>query len=297
MDLRQLSYFIAVAEERHLRRAAERLHLSQPPLTRHIKALEQELGVELFVRTPRGMLLTNAGETLLRDAHAVMGLIDSAAERAKLSGQGLRGRLDVGLYGSATFGAVPDVLNQFRESHPDVEINLLYAQTPAQVVALRQGRVSVVFERLLPKEPDIEVELLTREPLVLATSSKHRLASRKSVSIADLKSETIRIGSAPAEAATAIELCRRHGFEPHFTVASDLIMTTLLTTIGSEVSLVPLSMTNVNFPGVKYTPIKANGNAFMDLHCFYLKNEHSPLLAEMLKIVRAYKSGASSRSR
>lgn len=292
MDLRQLGYFIAVAEERHLRRAAERLHLSQPPLTRHIKALEAELGVELFTRTPRGMLLTDAGETLLQDAYSVLGLLKAAGERARLSGQGKRGRLDVGLYGSATFGAVPDVLHDFKETHPDVEIHLHYAQTPAQVVALRQGRVSIVFERLLPRETDIEVELFAREPLVLAMSCKHRLASYETVDIGELRNEVIRVGNAPAEAAKVVELCKRHGFEPHFAVSSDVIMSTLLTTIGSEVSLVPLSMTNVNFRGVRYIPIKPEHDAFMDVHCYYLKKSDSPLLEEILKVVRNYKSNS-----
>lgn len=296
MDLRQLHYFVTVAEERHLRRAAERLHLSQPPLTRHIKALEQELGVELFVRTPRGMVLTNAGETLLRDARAVFGMVESAGERARRSGLGQLGRLDVGIYGSATFGAVPEVLNRFRARHPDVEIQLHYAQSPAQVSALRQGRVTIVFERLLPNDADIEIELVAREPLVVAVNENHRLAGLKSVEMTQLRTETLRIGNAPMEAARLVEMCHRHGFEPHFApAASDVIMSTLLTAIGTEVALVPTSMTHVHFPGVRYIPLKASPDAYMDLHCFYLKNERSPLLYSMLDVVRAYRSESLQR--
>lgn len=296
MDLRQLHYFVTVAEERHLRRAAERLHLSQPPLTRHIKALEEELGVELFVRTPRGMALTDAGETLLRDARAVFGMVESAAERARRSGLGQLGRLDIGIYGSATFGAVPDVLNRFRARHPDVEIQLHYAQSPAQVSALRQGRVTIVFERLLPNDADIEIELVAREPLVVAVNENHRLARLKSVEMTQLRTETLRIGNAPMEAARLVEMCHRHGFEPHFApAASDVIMSTLLTAIGNDVALVPTSMTNVKFPGVQYVPLKASPDAYMDLHCFYLKNERSPLLYSMLDVVRAYRSETLQR--
>lgn len=290
MDLRKLSYFIAVAEERHLRRAAERLHLSQPPLTRHIKALEEELGVVLFIRTPRGMLLTPSGETLLQDAYAVMGMLNSAAERARLSGMGLRGQLDVGIYGSSTFGAIPALLHTFKKSHPEVEINLLYAQTPSQVSALRQRRISIAFERLLPNEPDIEVGLLLREKLVIAVNSNHRLADFKHVSISDLKSEKIRIGSAPAEAATLIELCREEGFEPQFTIAKDVVLSTLLTAIGSEVSLVPQSMTNVAIPGIKYIPLNHKQFIGMNLYYFYMKDDKSPLLQEILKVIHTYKN-------
>jgi DNA-binding transcriptional LysR family regulator len=294
MDFRQLSYFVAVAEERHLGRAAERLHLSQPPLTRHIKALESDLGVRLFIRTPRGMVLTEAGETLLNDARAILGMLRSAADRAQRSGSGQTGRLDVGLYGSATFGVVPQVLSRFKHEHPDVDVTLHYAQTPAQILALRQGRVLIVFERLLPKEADIEVELVAREPLMLAVSERHRLAKQKSVDIGSLRHETLRIGTAPAEAATAVELCRRHGFEPHFApVASDVIMATLLASIGSDVALVPWSITHVQFPGVAYLPLKPRTGAFMDLHCFYLRNERSPLCAAMLETVRSFRTTAT----
>jgi len=164
-------------------------------------------------------------------------------------------------------------------------------------LALRQGRVLIVFERMLPKEADIEVELVAREPLVLAMSDRHRLAKHKAVDIRSLRHETLRIGTAPAEAATAVELCRRHGFEPHFApVASDVIMATLLTTIGSEVALVPRSITNVQFPGIAYVPLKARTGGFMDLHCFYLREQRSPLLEAMLETVRSFraKSGGSS---
>lgn len=292
MDMRQLTYFVAVAEARHLGKAAGRLHLSQPPLTRHIKALERELAVELFIRTPRGMVLTQAGEALLKDARDIFGMMKSASERAQRAARGQSGILDVGLYGSAIFGVVPRVLTRFRNEHPGVEMKLHYAQTPAQIPALRQGRVLIVFERLLPpNDPDIEVELVAREPMLLAMSERHVLAKGKTVGIQALRNETLRIGTSPPEAAVAIELCRRHGFEPHFAPqASDVIMATLLTAIGSEVALVPASIANVQFPGIVYRPLKRGAQAFMDVHCFYLRGEHSPLLAAMLKTVREFRS-------
>jgi DNA-binding transcriptional LysR family regulator len=298
MDIRQLTYFAAVADERHLGRAAARLHLSQPPLTRHIKALEAELGVDLFRRTPRGMLLTQAGEALLKDARGIFAMMKNAAERAQRAGRGQAGRLDVGLYGSASFGVVPRVLAEFRRSHPEVEMTLHYAQTPAQIPALRQGRVLIVFERLLPNEPDIEVELVARDRLVLAMSEHHPLATRKVVDIKALKNETLRIGTSPADAAVAVELCRRHGFEPHFAApASDVIMATMLTSIGSEVALVPGSITNVRFPGIAYRPIEARVHAFMEVHCFYLRTERSPLLAAMLDTVRTLRADEEAAGR
>lgn len=289
MDLRRLTYFVAVAEERHLGRAAERLHLSQPPLSRQIQALEAELKVRLFTRTPLGMVLTLAGEALLKDARNIFGLVRQAAERAQRAGSGEVGVLDVGLYGSATFGVVPQVLSAFKQKHPDVDVALHYAQTPLQVPALRQGRVLIVFERLLPNEEDIAVELVARERLLLAVSNTHPLAKRRTVPIRALKGQTLRVGTSPAAAATVVELCRKHGFEPHFSAqASDVIMATLHASISSDVTLVPASMANVNLPGVTYVALApAVHGATMDLYCYYRKQETSPLLGAMLQIVRS----------
>ncbi|WP_119154111.1 LysR family transcriptional regulator [Caldimonas tepidiphila] len=290
MDLRQLSYFVAVAEERHLGRAAERLHLSQPPLSRQIQALESELGVQLFDRTPRGMELTQAGEALLRDARNIRGMVEQAAHRAKRAGLGQLGRLDIGVYGSAIFGPVAEVLARFRATHSDVELMLHYAQTPAQVLALRQGRVLLVFERLLPDEADIQVEHVTSESLWLALNERHPLAETPVIHFEALRGQTWTVGSSPEAAATTLELCRRHGFEPRFaTPCGDVIMASLQANISSTVTLVPGSMTNVRFPGIVYRPLKMQGKACMDLHCFYLKDERSPLLHALLETVREFR--------
>ncbi|WP_028997684.1 LysR family transcriptional regulator [Azohydromonas australica] len=290
MDLRQLNYFIAVAETRHLGRAAERLHLSQPPLTRQIQQLEAELGVQLFRRTPRGMELTQAGEELLRDAQNIRTLVSQAAERAQRAGLGQAGRLDVGVYGSAMFGLVPEVLSAFRARHPDVELVLHYAQTPAQLPALRQGRVHLVFERMLPEESDIEVELVAREPLLLGMAEGHPLAAQEHVDVSALRDETMLIGTSPSIAAMSLQLCRAHGFEPRLAPpASDVVTATLLAAAGLGVTLVPDSMSNVRFPGITYRPLHSRVEAFMELHCFYLRGEPSPLLAAMLETVRGFR--------
>jgi DNA-binding transcriptional LysR family regulator len=290
MDLRQLNYFVAVAETRHLGRAAERLHLSQPPLTRQIQQLEAELGVTLFKRTPRGMELTQAGEELLRDAQNIRSLVAQAAERAQRAGRGQAGRLDIGVYGSAIFGLVPQVLAAFRAKHPEVELVLHHAQTPAQLPALRHGRVHLVFERMLPEESDVEVELVAREPLLLGLSETHPLAAQERIDVAALREETMLIGTSPSIASMSLQLCRAHGFEPRFAPpVSDVVTATLLAAAGFGVTFVPGSMTNVRFPGVAYRPLHTRVEACMELHCFYLKGESSPLLAAMLETVRAFR--------
>jgi DNA-binding transcriptional LysR family regulator len=289
METRALRYFMAVAEERHLGRAAIRLGLSEPPLTRHIQALEQELDVALFVRGARGMSLTQAGEALWRDAKGMFSLMDQAAERAQRAAKGQTGSIAIGLYGSGVFDVVPRLLTAFRATHPDVGLSFHYAQTPDQVMALRQGRVLIVFERLLPSnEPDLEVELVAREPLLLAMAASHPLASRRRVRIKELEGHTIILGSSPVAAAIAVEMCRRHGFEPQFApAASDLVMASLLACLGTGVALVPRSITNVAFPAIVYRPLEPDPAAYMDLHCYYVRGERSPLLHALLDAVRA----------
>jgi DNA-binding transcriptional LysR family regulator len=290
VDLRQLNYFVAVAQTRHLGRAAERLNLSQPPLTRQIQQLESELGVRLFNRTPRGMELTLAGEELLRDAQNIRSLVTQAAERAQRAGKGQAGRLDIGVYGSAIFGVVPQVLSAFHALHPDVEVVLHHAQTPAQLPALRQGRVHLVFERMLPEESDITVEVVTREPLLLAIAKSHALAAQERVDVAALREETLLIGSSTSIAAMSVQLCRANGFEPRFAPSvSDVVTATLLAAAGMGVTFVPASMTNVLYPGITYRPLHSRVEATMDLHCFYLKGEPSPLLAAMLETIRSFR--------
>jgi len=290
MELRHLRYFVAVAEELHFGRAAARLHMSQPPLSRQIQQLEAELDVQLFKRTPRGMELTQAGEALLRDARSIRGMVAQASERAQRAGRGQAGRLDIGVYGSAVFGLVPQVLSVFHAAHPEVDLVLHHAQTPEQVPALRQGRVLLVFERMLPKETDIEVELVAREPLLLGLAETHPLAAQERIDVAALRDETLLIGSSPSIAAMTLQLCRAHGFEPRLAPpASDIVTATLLAAAGSGVTFVPESMLNVRFPGIAYRPLQARVQAFMDLHCFYLRGEPSPLLAAMLATVRAFR--------
>lgn len=291
MDVRQLRYFIAVAEEGHIGRAAQRFAMSEPPFTRHIQALEERIGVPLFLRDRRGMVLTPAGASLLADARRILGLLGQATERTQRSGRGETGRLDVGLYGSGVFGVMPQLLARFRLTHPDVDLALHYGQTPEQVQALRQGRVLIAFERLLPVEaPDLEVALVAREPLMLALAEQHPLARRQRIPVRLLEGQKIILGSSPVAAAQVVELCRGHGFEPQFAPAmGDLVMASLMASLDTGIAVVPRSMSHVGFPGITYRPLQSTPAAVMDMHCFYLRGERSPLLLAMLETVRGFR--------
>jgi DNA-binding transcriptional LysR family regulator len=289
---RKLGYFIAVAETGHIGRAAERLRISQPPLTRQIQALEAELGVDLFHRTARGVTLTQAGEQLLADARNISVLMDQAAERAQRAGRGQVGRLDVGLYGSASFDIVPRMLSEFGGRHPDVKVVLHYAQAPQQVEALRQGRVQIVFERMLPDEADIVTELVAREPVILALPADHPLARERVVAVAKLRNAPMIVQRSASSALSTVadNLCRAHGFEPRAVQdAGDVVTATITAASNRAVCLVPASMRNVRIPGIVYRPLRAETDAYMELHCFYLRDNTTPLLQVFLASIRRHR--------
>lgn len=289
MDLRQLTSFIAVAEEGQLSKAAARLCLSQPPVSRHIQALEGDLGVRLFDRTAAGMELTQAGKTLLGDARNIETLIREAAAKVQRASKGELGRLSVGVYGSAIFGVVPQILKDFNALYPDVETVTHYAQTPAQVQALRLGQVQIVFERLMPAESDINVELVCKEELLVAINESHPLASADRVKIEDLRNETFIFGSDLTAASQVIELCKRAGFTPNVASSSSNVVTaTLLAATGAGVTLVPESMVNVRFPGVRYLRLDSPERQSMDLYCFYLNKELEPVVSNLLEVSRTF---------
>ena len=168
MDLRRLKSFVVLAEELNFNRAAARLHISQPPLTRQIQLLETELGAPLFERQPKGLVLTAAGCTLLDDARRILGMADAAKDRAAQAGRGEIGRLDVGIFGSAIFHHIPRLLLQFRSRYPQVQISL-HEQTKAeQIQALRERRLTIGFNRHVRPAPDLVVESVYQEPLLVA---------------------------------------------------------------------------------------------------------------------------------
>jgi DNA-binding transcriptional LysR family regulator len=290
MDIRQLQYFIAVAEERHMGRAAIRLHMSQPPLTRHIHALEAKLAVTLFTRTPRGMDLTEAGEALYRDACSVKLLLEQAAERTRRTAQGERGTLDIGVFGSSQLQAVPQIVAKFTAKYPDVKVIFHNAATQTQLEALRQRRVLIAFERFDTDEPDLERVLVAKEKILVAMHANHRLAQNKTVAIKALGNELVVLpaGLNSHTGRTIMSITAKHGIAPQLAMgAGDVISTLSLMACGglprSAVALVPASSQALQIPQLVYRPLA--GKEFMALHALYRKGDASPLLASFLACI------------
>ena len=297
MDLRHLKYFIAVAEELNIGRAALRLHISQPPLTRQIQQMEEELGVALFIRTPRGVELTQAGEMFLEEARNIRALIERAIERTKRAGEGKLGRMDIGIFGSGILGAIPKLLHLFRDTHPDVEVVLHTMTKEEQIEALRQKRISVAFNRMLLPLPDITSELILREPLFLAIRQEHPLSAQESVSFMELANYPLVLfptGARPNFVDRVMELCRGKGFSPEISqIVGDAVTGVALVAAGFGITLVTESAITLQFPGVVYRPFHDIESATVDLSCLYRKDDQSPVLQAFLEVIRTYRQPAA----
>jgi DNA-binding transcriptional LysR family regulator len=191
MELRQLRSFVAVAEELHFRRAAERLHLAQPSVSQQIRTLEAELGVRLFERNRRGAVLTPAGEALLGEARELLARADRAAAVARATGTGERGRLRMSLTRSLTGGVAGAIVDAYRARYPEVELSLSLGTTMLHVEQLRAGEIDAGFVRPPLEEPGLEELRLGREPMVCVLPRGHRLTRRSTVRPADLKGEPL----------------------------------------------------------------------------------------------------------
>jgi len=190
VELRHLEYFVAVAEERHFTRAAERLRVAQSGLSASIRALERELDAELFVRHTRRVDLTDAGRALLVEAHRTLASAAAARDAVDAVRGLLRGRLTVGSEQCLGVIDLPPVLAAFRRAHPGVEIRLRYAGSGHLVEQVRLGRLSLAFVALAGPAPDgVRLLPVTTEEMVLLTHPSHRLAGSSSVKIADLLDE------------------------------------------------------------------------------------------------------------
>lgn len=189
MDLRHIKYFLAIADELHMGRAARRLGISQPPLTRQIRQIEDELQVQLFVRTPRGLEQTQAGEVFRTEAANISMMVSAGIDRVQRVGQGRLGRLDIGVFGSGIYDAIPALLQKLRASLPGLNVVLHTMHREEQIDALRQRRISAGFNRMMPVLPDLAQELVTLEPLWAVLPAGHPLAAEDSLSLEQLATQ------------------------------------------------------------------------------------------------------------
>jgi len=280
VDSRQLECFIAVAEELNINRAAVRLHMTQPPLTRRIQRLEHDVGVELFRRTPAGMDLTEAGQILLERAYRIVTLSARAVERTRQASIGEVGHLSVGYYDSAILDAIPAILSEFRRQYPDIKVSFELVPSRAQVDYLRDKLLHVGFGRDYPRRQGVVCRTVAVEDLYVAVREPSPLASGRPVTVADLRDRPLVVypASRPGFADDVIRMCRGAGFSPVIAVeADDVVACLAYVAIGEAVAVVPSSATNTRPHGVVFAPLAGAPPA--TLECISLAANAAPALA------------------
>ena len=188
MELRHLRYFVAIGEEQHYGRAARRLRVAQPALSRQIQDLEEEVGFKLFERLPRGVKLSVAGKLFLEDARRILQEISEAVVRAGRVASGRSGTLRIGFTENSSWrGVVPDSFRRFREQQPDAELQLQPEASLVQLEAIRSGRLDAGFVNFMPKsDPELNQLLVARQHVELAAPRSHPLTRLKKVRLRDL---------------------------------------------------------------------------------------------------------------
>ncbi len=294
MDLRHLRYFVAVAEEGHVTRAAERLGIQQPPLSQQIKALEAELEVQLFRRKPRGVELTEAGEGLLLDARRILGEVEGALTRARRTARGELGRLAVGFTASAPFHSfVPRILRDFRAANPGVSLTLEEGASSGLVDDVRAERIDVAFVRsTVPADEGVISYTLLQEPMVAALPLKHPLASgrRRKLSLAELAPESFvlyRRTTGPGLYDAIVAACHAVGFTPRLAQEAPRITATLnLVAAGLGVTVVPQSLSGQQAGDIVYRPLDAPPGLVAPLRLACRTVEHGAAARRFIELVR-----------
>ena len=300
MELRHLRYFVAVAEELHFRRAAERLHMSQPPLSQQIRQLEEEVGATLLLRNQRKVELTAAGAAFLVRAREILEAVEDAARQARRVQRGEVGRLAVGFVGSAMYSFVPELLRAFREQAPDIALRLHELGTTEQLRQLDDGRLDVGFLRTPGRRPGLSFETVLEEPVVVAMPDVHPLAQRSLVRLSDLVGESLVLltpaGSPGLRAALASSIAQLGGEERIIQEVAEMQTVIGLVAAGVGISLVPESVRALVRHGVTYRPLDDTAPV-VRLAMAWRATDESPVLTAFLEKARAAAPAEGERGR
>jgi DNA-binding transcriptional LysR family regulator len=301
MELRQLRYFIAVADTLNFCRAAEQLHMSQPPLSQQIRHLEAELGAQLFDRSKRQIKLTSAGEVFAAQARAVLAQCDEAAKLAARAERGELGHLRLGL---GQFPVPPvqtrliiECLEAFVKRCPNVHLRLQSFMPVEQIKALREGAIDVAIVRLPISQSrrGILIETLLRERILLAMSADNPLARFKTVPLRELSGQPYIMYGRDANAEFhhfIARVCQKEGFDFNITYSQeDLYSVWALVGAGLGVAMAPASLQELRLPGIvfrKFEPAVPE----MEVAVAYMRNDRMPVVSQFIevarKIARAY---------
>lgn len=298
IDIRHLRYFVAVAEEGHITRAADRLGIQQPPLSQRIRAMERALGAQLLRRKPRGVELTEAGGIFLANARLLLALYDRTFELTRSASRGEQGQLSIGMTPTAPFHPfIPSMIRHYREAFPHVRVSLEENLRIQLLEQLRHEQIDVAFLRASISDlpDDLSVHPLLSEPLMLALPADHSLVRRRppvsTISIRQLANETFIFYAreqGPAFHDATLVACMKAGFAPRAGQEAPRVTTALsLVGAGLGISVVPASLQRTNMEGVKYLGLKADSPLRAVINVATRRHDPSPTVRQFVLMARS----------
>ncbi len=289
MELRHLRYFVAVAQERNFTRAAERLHIAQPPLSRQIQQLEEELGLQLFERESRPLKTTEAGRLFLEQAVQVLERVDTVRMMMHRLKEAGKPRFVIGFAASTIYAALPNLIRRFRATAPEVELSLVEMVSYEQIAALKEGRIDVGFGRIRLEDPAVRRDVLRNEPLVVALPVDHKLAGAEGpLGLAELAHEPLIIyprEPRPSYADQVISLFRDRGLEPNI-VHEARELQTAIGLVAAEIgcAIVPFSVARLKRDDIVYRDLD-DPAAASPIIMSRRAGDTSPMLAVMSHVI------------
>ncbi|ARV61100.1 LysR family transcriptional regulator [Nostocales cyanobacterium HT-58-2] len=292
MELRQIKYFVTVAEELNFRRAAERLYMEQPPLSRQIRHLEEELGVELFHRTKRSVTLTEAGHAFLEEARLTLAQAEMAVQAAKLASRGKQTTLKIGFSICAFNRILPEIIQAFRQDFPHIEINLLEMPTAAQVQALQASEIDVGFLHLPIHADDLQTEVVIWDQIVAVLPENHPLVKLPQLSLRSLAEEPFVLFPRhvkPDYYDQIINTCQHIGFAPRIVQeATPPEVAISFVGAGVGVSLVTAIHQEKQNSGVVFRQL-AEAIAPLEIAIAWQKNNKSSVVHSLIDVAKKIK--------
>jgi len=296
MELRHLRYFIAVAEEGHITRAAERLGMQQPPLSRQIKAIEQEMDVQLFRRKARGVELTDAGRAFLDDARGMLRHLDEAFDTARRTARGEQGRISVGCTNAAAFHPLPArVIREFRQAFPLVSLTLEESSPYDLIECMKNDKIDIAFiGGPVADQEGIAIDPVAEEPMVVALPSGHPLApsADKGLLLQSLAGETLIVygrgsGGLTMQSNAVIAACQEAGFSPRvgYVVPNNLSRLNFVAA-GLGVAIIAASLQRMNIDGVVYRRLKGVKQLKIPLNLASRRGDPSTVVTRFLKLAK-----------
>lgn len=300
LDIRRMRYFLAVAEELSFSRAAERLRIAQPPLSYQIKQLEDDLGVQLFERTRRGVRLTDAGNVLCDEARRILIQLEQTTRMVERVGSGEVGRLNLGFVPSASNAVLPSLLHRFRQRFPGIEMFLQEMKPDDVVERLLSSRIDVGFFYLPFEEEALAFRPVSREAFIAALPEDHPLAPQAVIDLPSLAGEPFILPmryKMPGLYVKVMEACRAAGFTPRAVQKDVWLIQTIVGLVagGIGVALVPDSTRSLPRRGVVYRPVRGAA-ATVEMAAVWRRSEDSAVLRSFLRVVEELGPGESGPS-